>query len=70
MKKMGQVQKKKHEEFIKFRKESSSKKVIKQGEKKIHQKEIRFWESIKLWGKKRRREGHQARKGSNKKEEK
>ena len=44
--------KKKHEEFIKFRKESSSKKVIKQGEKKIHQKE-RFWESIKLWGKKK-----------------
>ena len=42
MKKMGQVQKKKHEEFIKFRKESSSKKEIKQGEKKIHQKEIRF----------------------------
>jgi len=41
MEKMGQVQKK-HEEFIKFRKESSSKKVIKQGEKKIHQKEIRF----------------------------
>ena len=44
MKTMGQVKKKKkkHEEFIKFRKESSSKKVIKQGEKKIHQKEIRF----------------------------
>ena len=42
MKTMGQVQKKKHEEFIKFRKESLSKKVIKQGEKKIHQNEVRF----------------------------
>ena len=45
------------EEFIKFRKESSSKKgivhSIKLERKKTHQGEIRFWESIKLWGKKK-----------------
>ena len=45
------------EEFIKFRKESSSKKgivhSIKLERKKTRQGEIRFWESIKLWGKKR-----------------
>ena len=35
--------------FIKFRKEISSK----LGRKEIHQGEIRFWESIKLWEKKK-----------------
>ena len=35
------------EEFIKFRKESSSK----LGRKEIHQGEIRFWGGIKLWEK-------------------
>ena len=65
------------EEFIKFRKErvhqvqkreSSSNKgiihYIKLERKEIHQWEIRFWESIKLWEK---REGHQARKDFNNK---
>ena len=39
---------------------------IKLVRKEIHQGEIRFWESIKLWGK---REGHQARKDFNQKRE-
>ena len=58
------------EEFIKFRKESSSKKgivhSIKLERKKTHQGEIRFWKSIKLWEK---RVGHQARKDFNQKKE-
>ena len=41
---------KKNEEFIKFRKDSSSK----LGRKEIHQGEIIFLESIKLWEKERR----------------
>ena len=59
------------EEFIKFRKESSSKKgivhSIKLERKKTHQGEIRFWKSIKLWEK---RVGHQARKDFNQKKKK
>ena len=58
----------KDEEFIKFRKESLSKKgivhSIKLERKKTHQGEIRFWKSIKLWEK---RESHQARKVFNQK---
>ena len=45
----------KDEEFIKYRKESSSKKEIvysiKLEMKKTNQGEIRFWKSIKLWEK-------------------
>ena len=45
----------KDEEFIKYRKESSSKKgivySIKLEMKKTNQGEIRFWKSIKLWEK-------------------
>ena len=58
----------KDEEFIKFKKESLSKKgivhSIKLERKKTHQGEIRFWKSIKLWEK---RESHQARKVFNQK---
>ena len=58
----------KDEEFIKFKKESLSKKgivhSIKLERKKTHQGEIRFWKSIKLWEK---RETHQARKVFNQK---
>ena len=60
----------KDEEFIKFKKESLSKKgivhSIKLERKKTHQGEIRFWKSIKLWEK---RESHQARKVFNQKKE-
>ena len=41
------LEEEKDEEFIKFRKESSSK----LGRKEIHQGEIRFWGGIKLWEK-------------------
>ena len=41
--------------------------AIKLGRKEIHQGEIRFWESIKLWEK---REGHQGRKDFKKKKKK
>ena len=60
-----------NEEFIKFKKESSSKKwivhSIKLERKKAHQGEIIFWKSIKLWEK---RVGHQARKDFNQKKKK
>ena len=60
-----------NEEFIKFKKESSSKKwivhSIKLERKKAHQGEIIFWKSIKFWEK---RVGHQARKDFNQKKKK
>ena len=69
MKTMWQVQKRKSSSSLgkRVHQRKGIVHAIKLGRKEIHQGEIRFWESIKLWEK---REGHQGRKDFKKKKKK